>query len=437
MKRILLPLISILGIFVFPTYGNTGKPFIVSPFIDFGYDVSADNSYDYTYDYNSYTRDGTNLCLGVNFYRKPLYLQLQIANYLNYLKNDGDVFGIVKIGMNEEMYKNGFFDMNFSYTDNFSQYIYYSAYSGSVGYYHLFMPIDTLYTAYFSFGINLGFVNHNYREWYSVDPGWSPYPYYSTNQTEMFTIAEFAWIDKYIRPYLAFGLQNMANNDYYISPRNSGFFSIGIQAHLDNVFPYFSGNQSKMTYYKHNNYHWVAALKPNIYLYPELKTQAKVTLIPNKGNEITASAPSYKNGWNVSVEPSGLIDNKYEYLFYEGSKIKFKPNGFGWSIPASDLWQLLSQKMVEYGFNEKEIKDFDDYWEIHLPKSKFYDIIPLVNQEVENEFGLVVEPKPDKVIRVWFYINPAEKQNKLEPPPITKFDRKGFTVTEWGVLLNR
>jgi hypothetical protein len=125
------------------------------------------------------------------------------------------------------------------------------------------MPVDTLSSTYFSFGVNLGFINHNYQEWYSVEPGWSPYPYYSTNQTEMFTIAEFAWINKYLRPYIAFGLQNMANNDY-IYPRNSGFFSIGIQAHLNSVFPYLSGNQTKITYYKQYQLYYVVPVRPDV-----------------------------------------------------------------------------------------------------------------------------------------------------------------------------
>ena len=436
--RYLLLTIFCLVIIISSVNGNQNQPVVISPFIDFGYDVSVDNSYDYTYDYSSYTRDVTNLCLGVNVYRKPLYLQLQLANYLNYLRNDGDAIGIVKVGMNEEMYKNSFFDMNFSYTDNLSQYIHYSAYSGSVGYYHLFMPIDTLASAYFSFGVNLGFVNHTYRERYSVDPGWYPY-YYSTNYTEMFTIAEFAWINKYLRPYIAFGIQNITNSDYYFSPRNSGFFSIGIQAQLNNIFPYFSGNQTKMTYYKHNDYHWYDGVtyprKPNIYLYPETTINVKVNLTSQKGNYVTVSIPSYNDGWEVMAEPSGIIDKKYEYLFYEGSEIIFEPTNFGWSVPSLELWQFLPKKMAEYGFNKKEIKDFIDYWQIHLPKGEFYDIIPIVNHEIDKEFALKIEPLPQSLLRVWFYINSVEKQSKLNPPFITNFERKGFTVVEWGVLL--
>lgn len=160
----------IISIFILSSvsYGNQTKPIVISPFIDLSYDVNGNNWYDRLYGYDHYARDGTNLCFGLNIYRKPLFLQLQIANYLNYLKNEGDVFGIVKLGMNEEIYKNGYFDMNFSYTENLSPYSHYSAYSGSVGYYHLLKPIGTLSSRYFSLGVNLGFTNHNYWPWVAV-----------------------------------------------------------------------------------------------------------------------------------------------------------------------------------------------------------------------------------------------------------------------------
>lgn len=437
--------IILVAISISASYGNQNRPIIVSPFIDFSYDVGRKNWFGYPYAYGSHTRDGTNLGLGLNIYRKPIYLQLQVANYLNYLRNNGDVFGIVKLGMNEEVYKNGYFDMNFSYTDNLSQYIHYSAYSGSVGYYHLFMPIDTLSSSYFSFGINLGFVNHTYWFPYMLDP--VPYPqhaywtFHPINRTEMFTIAEFAWINKYLRPYIAFGLEHLTDNDYYSSPRSYGFFSIGIQAQLDNILPYFSGNQTKITYNKQSHYNYIIweepvnVRKPNIYLYPETIIKAKVTLTSQKGNYITLSIPPYNNCWEVTIEPSGKINNKYEYLFYEGKLTNYPKSKIGWSVAYSDLWNFFPMVMNQYGFNEKEIKDFVDYWQEYLPKSEFYDISPIINHEVENEFHLTVDPKPENVLRVWFYIKPTDHKNDLTSPLIPKFERKGFTVTEWGVLL--
>jgi len=414
-------------IFLSRSDAKQDKPIIISPFIDFSYDVSP-APWDYYPDYYEYSRNGSNLSLGMNFYRRPLYIQLQLANYLNGITENGDFFGIAKVGMVEEIIKNGYVEMNFSYTDNFARYSGYNSYSGSIGYYHLFIPTDTLTSVYFSGGVNFGFINN--QDW---DPFRYYYPY-QQNQTNFFTVAEFAWLTRYIRPYLAFGIINAVDDYNDIYPRNSGFFSIGIQAYVTNILPYFSGNPTKLTFYKRHDWWGPIVEKPNIYLYPETITQVKVTLKPNKDCKIIASIPEHKNGWNVLVDQNGVIDNQFEYLFYEG-KIKNVPDGSGWSVACSELWQFLPGKMTEYGFNEKEIKDFVDYWQEHLPKSEFYEIMPVINQEIEKEFALVIEPKPEAVLRVWFYINPTNNKKDLSTPSIPKFERKGFTVIEWGVLL--
>jgi hypothetical protein len=405
---------------------------IISPFIDFSYDVNPTR---WTYYRDDYEYNGPNLSLGMNFYRRPLYFQLQLANCLNGVTDSGDFFGIAKLGIVEEIIKNGYAEMNFSYTDNLSQYPNYhscsdNSYSGSIGYYHLFIPTDTLTSTYFSGGVNLGF---NYNQYWDPYGDYYYYPYQKI-PTNFFTVAEFAWLTRYIRPYLAFGIVNTVDDYYDIYPRNSGFFSIGIQAYLTKILPYFSGNPTKLAYYKRNVWWNLFIEKPNIYLYPETITQVKVTLKPNKDCKIIASIPEHKNGWNVLVDQNGVIDNQFEYLFYEG-KIKDVPDGSGWSVDASELWQFLPEKMTEYGFNEKEIKDFVDYWQEHLPKSEFYEIIPVINQEIEKEFALIIDPKPEAVMRVWFYINPTNSKKDLPTPSIPKFERKGFTVIEWGVLL--
>jgi len=140
------------------------NPIIISPFIDFSYDVSPAH---WEYYPDDYEYNGPNLSLGMNFYRRPLYIQLQLANCFNSITDSSDFFGIAKLGMVEEIIKNGYVEMNFSYTNNLSQYPDYHSYSGhsysgSIGYYHLFIPTDTLISTYFSAGVNLGFVNNQY-----------------------------------------------------------------------------------------------------------------------------------------------------------------------------------------------------------------------------------------------------------------------------------
>jgi hypothetical protein len=196
-------------------------------------------------------------------------------------------------------------------------------------------------------------------------------------------------------------------------------------------------SQTKLMYYKTKTEEDIHFYKPNIYFYPETLSHVKVALTTIRNNKITASIPKYNNGWDISIEPSGLIDNNYHYLFYEGKLAKYPKIKYGWSVAYPDLWNFLPEKMTEYGFNQKEINDFVDYWQVYLPKGEYYEIIPLINKAVDKEFALQIQPKPDNVLRVWFYIIPVSQKQDITPPPIPKFIRKDFTVTEWGVLLDK
>jgi hypothetical protein len=415
-----------MAIFTFQVYGYTDNRFVVTPFVDLSYDLGGEYREDLpTMEYWNWTMDGVNLSWGMNLYRYPLYLQLQTANFIQGLINKQNIYGIARIGLIGELVENGFVEMNLSYTDDLTRNNDYSAYSGSIGYYHIFTTTESSRLIPVSWGINFGSILKNYQS-------------YQTPM-DVFTVMEVAWHTEHFKPYLALGL-NRASDLNSGPAKYSPFLSIGFQAQFAGTAPFHSGNQIKLTYYKRKEQVNAHVWKPNIYLYPESRIQAKVVLSPKKKNKITASIPNYNEGWNVSVEPSGMIDGKYEYLFYEGevsSADKYEQFRFGWSVSHSELWQFLPKKMEEYGFNEKEIKDFVEYWKTHLPKSPFYDIIPLTTQEVEKEFALNIDPKPDAVMRVWFYIIPTDKTKNLQAPKIIKFQRKGFTVTEWGVILGK
>jgi len=57
--------------------------------------------------------------------------------------------------------------------------------------------------------------------------------------------------------------------------------------------------------------------KPNIYLYPPASQRISVTLAFPFGGRILECDPDYGTGWRVFVEPSGRINRKYDYLYYE------------------------------------------------------------------------------------------------------------------------
>jgi hypothetical protein len=96
---------------------------------------------------------------------------------------------------------------------------------------------------------------------------------------------------------------------------------------------------------------------------------------------------------------------------------------------------FFEEKLYEYGFAKKERDDFIEYWSEHLPKSNYYEVYPIVDEEVDNYFSIETTPKPDSIKRLWFYVSPVNKIRSLEQPEIKKFSRKGFVVVEWGVML--
>jgi len=417
MKKILLS-ISLLISFIF---ANKNTTFIFNPFADLSYDIGQ---IEYNYDY-SYKYTGLNLSLGIDLHYEPLFLNLQVSNLLQWTATNQDLFAVLGIGMIGKFNDRSSAVMKLSYANNMQRDDgdgNFTAYLGSFGYYYLLSPI--------SYSISCGFIHQKSWQW-DYWNGFYPWGHRVYN-TRIFFVSEFTYQMKNISPYIAVGLSHPV--DYEEDENYPGFFSIGVQVMLKNFRSLES--QTKLMYYKTKSVD-VYIFKPNIYIYPESLTQVNLMLTPRHNNKITASIPDYNNGWDVSIEPSGLINNNYQYLFYEGKLAKYPKIKYGWSVASFELWNFIPEKMSELGFNQKEIKDFVDYWQVHLPKSEYYDIFPLINKAVDKEFTLKIEPKPDNVLRVWFYIIPTNQKQDLIPPLIPKFSRNRFTVTEWGVLLNK
>jgi hypothetical protein len=415
MKKVLLSICILLS-FVF---ANKNSSFIVNPFADFSYDIGkTEYNYSDVYDY-IYKYTGLNSSVGFNLFYKPLFLELQVSNLLQWAATGQDLFPIIGFGMIANIYNKGSFEARLSYTNNMNYKTddsNYSAFTGSIGYSYFLNSISS--------GINIGIIHKQNAIILNTDNWWQ--------NTNMFILSEFTYHTKYLYPYIIFGINYEKENEYFnLYP---GFLSIGVQIQLKDF--HSSGAQTKFMYFKTKEVSY-GICKPNIYLYPESSSQVKVTLSTTRNNQITSSIPQYYNGWDVSIDPSGLIDNKYQYLFYEGNSSEHPNIKYGWSIAFSELWNFIPEKMSEYGFSQKEIKDFVDYWQVNLPKNEFYDIVPLINKAVDKKLALQIKPKPDKVLRVWFYVFPVNQKHEFIPPQIPKFNRNGFVVTEWGVLLNK
>jgi hypothetical protein len=176
--------------------------------------------------------------------------------------------------------------------------------------------------------------------------------------------------------------------------------------------------------------------KPNLYLYPEEKTKMSVSMDFPHGGKVIESDPAYPAKWeNIKVKPDGTINNKYDYLFYECEIPDFWQYVDGWVIKQEDLPGFFEQNLAAYGFNEKEIKDFIDFWIPELKDDPYYMILPQYTEMVNQVIKLWITPRPDKLMRLHYVISGSAFDFELPEPEIPAFKREGFTAVEWGVIL--
>jgi len=184
-------------------------------------------------------------------------------------------------------------------------------------------------------------------------------------------------------------------------------------------YPYYAGDGGD-----------VVAYKPAIYLYPEETLKIKVSLSIN--GEITISEPEYNNGWDVVVEPGGIVEGNYDYLFYEARLNYLQTPDDGWCVAYEHLEIWMNTTLKELGLNEKESKDFKVFWLDFLPIANYYEIKLLSKEYLDLHMGLIIAPKPETIIRVMLTFSPYQNAVEIDTPLITAPIRSGFTVVEWG-----
>jgi len=175
--------------------------------------------------------------------------------------------------------------------------------------------------------------------------------------------------------------------------------------------------------------------KPNIYLYCNHDIIAQVRLAPEYA--ITVSEPVYQpgKGWQAEIR-NGSLNGKGDFLFYEalGSDFAWQ-NEEGYIIRAASREQDMAFMLGQYGFNEKETLEFIDYWASHLIGDMDFVFYPQETDAVNQDMPLSIIPKPDHVMRIWFYAEPLVSA----PEPVTspeRIVREGFYVVEWGVIID-
>ncbi|MBE6060050.1 MAG: hypothetical protein E7215_07745 [Clostridium sulfidigenes] len=174
--------------------------------------------------------------------------------------------------------------------------------------------------------------------------------------------------------------------------------------------------------------------KPVIYLYPTSEQSVSVKLDYN--GELTCTYPEYKDGWNVIAEPDGTLTNienkrEYSYLYWEGISKNQWDMSKGFVVKGEDTEEFLQEKLEYMGLTPREYNEFIVYWLPIMQENK-YNLITFAGEEYENLAELNITPKPDSILRVMMLFKSLDKPIEIEEQEIKSFERKGFTVIEWG-----
>lgn len=174
--------------------------------------------------------------------------------------------------------------------------------------------------------------------------------------------------------------------------------------------------------------------KPVIYLYP--KQEQEVFVLPKPEGGVTISEPALGDGWSVTAYPDGTIADQagtvWPYLFWEGySDLETPKEGF--LVYQDELNKFFDEKLAHLGLIKKEIKDFKEYWLKQLNEEKYYFISFISQTELDKHAPILVKPKPDTVIRVFFDYKVSDTSFTFIEQKLKKgSERNGFTMTEWG-----
>lgn len=173
--------------------------------------------------------------------------------------------------------------------------------------------------------------------------------------------------------------------------------------------------------------------KPVIYLYPEKTTRVEVTL--DVDGELRSTWPSYQDGWTVTAAPDGTLTdekgNEYSYLFWDAYSSVEWDFSEGFCVAGADTGEFLRQILSDMGLTAKEYNEFIVYW-LPLMEKNPYNLISFQGELYEESAGLTVSPRPDSMLRVFMAWKPVEEPVTIAAQSFEPFERRGFTVVEWG-----
>lgn len=174
--------------------------------------------------------------------------------------------------------------------------------------------------------------------------------------------------------------------------------------------------------------------KPVIYLYPEAPMDVTVQLDYHGTLDVTY--PDYNDLWHVHAQPDGTLYNyadgrEYSYLFWEGHGEHQYDLSQGFVVSGGDTAEFLQEKLAEIGLTPREYNEMIVYWLPQLQNNP-YNQISFQFDAYTKDAPLTIQPKPDSLLRVFIACKALDRPINLLAQVLPPFERKGFTVVEWG-----
>ena len=185
-----------------------------------------------------------------------------------------------------------------------------------------------------------------------------------------------------------------------------------------------------------NSYSNMTVDKPVIYLYPEEDTECSVKVTLQNG-KLTCTYPEHgENGWqNFTATPDGTLifpDGKQYYCLYWEGKCDLEPDFTkGACVKGSETAAFLEKALAEMGLSAREANEFIIYW-LPILQENPYNLISFQTEAYTSVAELEITPTPDSLLRVYMTAKPLDHYEEIEPQVFDGFERKGFTVIEWG-----
>lgn len=174
--------------------------------------------------------------------------------------------------------------------------------------------------------------------------------------------------------------------------------------------------------------------KPILYFYPEKDINVKVTF--DDPSVLETTYPKYNNGWEVTAKKDGSLydkQGKYYYaLYWDEEKIHTTDFKEGFYVTKDNAIEFLEEKLSYIGLNDKERNEFIMYWLPILEKNKKSLVYFELTEERNSYSKININPKPDSMLRIVIHIKKVKKKTNIKEEKLVPFERKGFTVVEWG-----